>query len=69
MEGDLFLPIFNLIGYTMSHNYPLLSKFLRWRYRKKIDKLYRKYTAGDRSSANFMKFKVYRLYLLRLPEQ
>ena len=68
MESDLFLPTFNLIGYTMSHNYPILSKLLRWRYRKKIRKLYRKYTAGDRSGANFKKFKAYRLYLLRLQD-
>jgi SAM-dependent methyltransferase len=68
MGRELFLPTFNLIGYAFSSNHPWLAKLIRWKYQKKIDKINRKYTSGERSGANFALHKVYRLLLLRYPE-
>jgi SAM-dependent methyltransferase len=45
--------------------YPLTVKFLKWRYRKKIDKIYGKYFNGEINSANFKKFKTYRLLIYK----
>jgi SAM-dependent methyltransferase len=65
MGQELFLPTFNLIGYAFSSNHPLLAKLFRWKYKKKLKKINRKYTSGERSGENFARYKVYRLLLLR----
>lgn len=68
MGRELLLPTFDLIGYSFSRNYPILTRLFRWKFRKKIDKIKRKYTSGERNAENFAKYKVYRLILLRKPE-
>jgi SAM-dependent methyltransferase len=45
--------------------HPLMVKFLRWKYRKKIDRIYRKYFNGGRTSEDFRKYKTYRLFLYK----
>ena len=57
------LPIWNLLIHTLNNNYRLLSKFLQWKYKKKIDKINRKYFSGLRNAENFSKCKSYRLLL------
>lgn len=69
MGRELFLPTFNLIGYAFGSNHPWLAKLLRWKFRKKIRKINRKYLSGERNGENFARYKVYRLLLLRKPEQ
>ncbi len=69
MGRELFHPTFRLIGYAFENNHPLLSKLFRWKYRKKINKINRKYLSGERNGDNFTLHKVYRLLLLRLPEE
>ncbi|MFC1781054.1 SAM-dependent methyltransferase [Planctomycetota bacterium] len=45
--------------------YPTISKILQWKFRKKIDKLDKKYFSGGRSGEDFMKYKTYRFLLYR----
>jgi SAM-dependent methyltransferase len=52
------------LGY-LSGRHPLAVKLLRWKYRKKIDRMYEKYFNGGRSSQDFKRFKTYRLLLYR----
>lgn len=59
------LPIRNLVFHLLNNNYPLLSKFLQWKYRKKIKKIDRKYFSGTRNAENFAIFKSYRLFLYK----
>jgi SAM-dependent methyltransferase len=49
----------------ISGRYPLMSKFLRWKYRKRIEAIYGKYFNGHRTSEDFRNFKSYRLFLYR----
>jgi SAM-dependent methyltransferase len=65
MGERLMRPLGELAVYTMEHNYPRLWRLLRWRYRRKLEKLRWKYTSGERSAASFAKHKTYRLFLLR----
>ena len=69
MGQELLLPTFKLVGYAFDRNHPWLSRILRWKYRKKLRKINRKYLSGERSGENFARYKVYRLLLLRKPEQ
>jgi len=68
MERELLFPIIDLAGYAFEQNYPWLAKVLRWKYRKKISKLSKKYRGGERNAENFERFKCYRFLLLRNPE-
>ena len=69
MGRELLLPTFKLIGYAFSSNHPWLAKILRWKYDRKIRKIHRKYLSGERNADSFSRYKVYRLLLLRKPEQ
>ncbi len=68
MGRELLLPTGRLIGYFLDRNHPWLARLLRWKYRKKLAKIERKYLSGERNGANFARHKNYRLLLLRLPE-
>lgn len=68
MGRELFYPTFKLIGYAFERNHPWLSRLFRWKYRRKIDKIQRKYLSGERNGENFARHKVYRLLLLRVPD-
>jgi SAM-dependent methyltransferase len=49
----------------LAGRYPLMSKVIRWLYRKRINKVYQRYFNGNRASDDFRKFKSYRLFLYR----
>jgi SAM-dependent methyltransferase len=44
---------------------PHILKFLRWKYRKKFEKVERKYFSGERTGETFKKYKSYRLMLYK----
>ena len=67
MGRELIYPTFKLIGYAFDSNHPWLAKLLRWKYRKRLDKIHRKYLSGERNAESFARHKVYRLLLLRKP--
>lgn len=56
-------PLWNLLFMTVERKYSLLSKFLKWKYKKKIDRINRRYFSGERNEDNFKIFKSYRLLL------
>ncbi len=43
--------------------YPFIVKLLKWKYRKKSEKLNKKYFSGGRSGEDFKKYKTYQLFL------
>jgi SAM-dependent methyltransferase len=47
--------------------YPLITRFLCWKYGKKLAKVRDKYTNGRRTSDDFRKYKTYRLFLYKKP--
>jgi len=69
IEGHIFKevvhPVVNLLEQLLDNRYPFISKFLKWKYRRKIDKIYGKYFSGQRTGENFKKFKSYRLLLYK----
>ncbi len=59
------LPAWNLFNQLMLSRYPLMTKLLKWKYSRKIDKLYSKYFSDKRTAENFIKYKSYRLLIYR----
>jgi len=59
-------PVSNLLEKLMDNRYPMLSKCLKWKYRKKIEKMRHKYFDNQRTGEVFKKFKTYRLLLYKM---
>jgi 2-polyprenyl-3-methyl-5-hydroxy-6-metoxy-1,4-benzoquinol methylase len=59
------LPTVVLTRQLLENRYPLVSKIVNWLYRKKINKIDQKYFHGEKTGEHFMKFKSYRLLLLK----
>jgi SAM-dependent methyltransferase len=58
-------PILRSLQRLLSGRYPILSRFLNWKYRKQLEKMHRKYLEGGRGAEEFKAFKSYRLLLYR----
>jgi 2-polyprenyl-3-methyl-5-hydroxy-6-metoxy-1,4-benzoquinol methylase len=58
-------PTVMLTRKLMENRYPLASKIVSWLYRRKINKIHRKYFQGEKTGQQFMKFKSYRLLLYK----
>ena len=48
---------------------PITLKLLRWKYRKKINKVHKKYLEGHKTGENFKKYKSYQLFLYKRDAQ
>ncbi|WP_022851846.1 class I SAM-dependent methyltransferase [Limisalsivibrio acetivorans] len=58
-------PFWNLIFIYMEQKSSILSKFVKWKFKKKINKIEHKYLKGLRNSEHFSEYKSYRLILIR----
>ncbi len=65
MLNSVGLPMRKLIFYYLDNNRPLISKFLKWRYRRKIEKIDKRYFSGEINTENYKKHNSYRLLLYR----
>ena len=65
MLKNVAQPVLDSTLKFLDGRYPLITRLLRWKYRKQIDKTYVKYFKGGRKSEDFKKFKSYRLFLLK----
>lgn len=69
--GDVFMkvgkPLRDLLFEYASSNHPLVSKVVKWRMKKRIEKLDRKFFSNGMNGAAFTTFKTYRLLLYRKP--
>lgn len=65
LSMDAILPIYRLGFRLLDDRFPLVAKFLKWKYRKKLAKLETKHFSGQRTGENFRKYKKYLLQLYR----
>jgi len=62
---EVIEPSVNLGQQLLEDRHPFMSKFIRWLYGKKINKITGKYFGGEKTADNFKKFKSYRLILYK----
>jgi SAM-dependent methyltransferase len=62
---EVAFPAYRLIFMLVEDRFPLVAKFIKWKYKKKLQKLETKNFGGQRNGENFMKYKRYMFYLLR----
>lgn len=65
LSMEVLLPIYNLVFLLLEDRFPWVAKFIRWKYKKKLDKMQNKHFKGERSGKNFIKYKTYRFYLFQ----
>ena len=65
MLNSVGLPIRKLIFYYLDNNRPLISKFLKWKFKRKIEKIDRRYFSDEINVEKYMKHNSYRLLLYR----
>ena len=63
--NEVVIPISDISGDYLNSNYPKLSKLLKWKYRKKLDKIEQVWYSGELTGENFIKFKSYRLLIYK----
>jgi len=58
-------PVLNDCIHLLESRHRIALKLLRWKYRKKINKLHKKYFEGGRTGKDFKKYRSYRLFLYK----
>ncbi|MHC4241891.1 MAG: hypothetical protein ACYSU4_05770, partial [Planctomycetota bacterium] len=58
-------PTVILTQQLLENRYSFMSKLIKWVYRKKINKINRKYFKGEKTGEKFRKFKSYQLLLYK----
>jgi len=65
MLNEVIKPTADLARQLLDNRYPVMSKIVKFMYRKKINNINKKYFSGLKTSENFNKFKSYRLVLYK----
>jgi len=65
MTSQVIRPIYDLIFMLGEDRYPRIVKFVKWKWRKKLDKMENKHFTGQRNAENFVKHKKYMMYLFQ----
>jgi len=66
---NVALPVTNAGIRFFESRHPIAFRFLSWKYRKEIDKVYKKYLDGGRTGEDFKKCKSYQLFLYKKDAQ
>lgn len=62
---EMIKPAYDLMRARLGLYHPWILKFLQWKFRDSIEKYERKHFSGRRTGESFLKYKSYRLFLLR----
>ena len=61
--NEVAIPISDMSHSYVTYKYPKLIKFMKWKFRNRIDKIRKVWLSNELTGANFAKFKSYRLFL------
>lgn len=54
-------PVYNLVFYVLEHNYPRFTRLIRWKFKKRLEKINYKYLQRKTNAESFTRFKSYHL--------
>ena len=66
LSQEVIHPTYKLLFLLLEDRFPWVAKFIRWKYKKKLDKMEKKHFEGKRNGANFIKYKKYMFYLYKV---
>ncbi len=65
LSNEVIAPIWKSVFLLAEDRFPLLMKLVKWKYKKKFEKMEKKHFTNQRTGANFAKYKKYILCLLK----
>jgi 2-polyprenyl-3-methyl-5-hydroxy-6-metoxy-1,4-benzoquinol methylase len=65
MTKEVIVPIAGAAERFFQSQHPIVLKLIKWRYKKKIDKVAKKYLTDEKTGKNFAEYKTYRFFLCR----
>jgi len=65
MQENLMRPIWDASFYALEANHPWVARFVKWKFRRKLEKFQRKHLGGGSTPEAFRKFKSYRLFVFK----
>ena len=63
--NEVAIPISDMSHSYMKYKYPKLIKFMKWKYRNRLEKIKKVWLSNELTGENFAKFKSYRLFLFK----
>lgn len=63
--NEVIHPVWKSSFALAEDRFPLFMKLIKWKYKKKFEKMENKHFSGQRHGENFKKYKIYMLYLLK----
>ena len=63
--NEVAIPISDMSHSYMKYKYPKLIKFIKWKYRNRLEKIRKVWLSNELTGENFAKFKSYRLFLYK----
>jgi SAM-dependent methyltransferase len=64
-SNEVLFPVWQSVFALAEDRYPKALKFIKWRFRKKLEKLENKHFTGQRNAETFKQFKKYMVYVLQ----
>ncbi len=65
MTQEVIFPLWKTLFALGEDRFPLVMKFIKWKYQAKIEKMERKHFTGSRTGENFINYKKYMFYLFQ----
>ena len=63
--NEVAIPISDMSHSYMKYKYPKLIRFMKWKYRNRLEKIRKVWLSNELTGENFAKFKSYRLFLYK----
>ena len=63
--NEVAIPISDMSNNYLEYKYPRLTKLIKWKYQKKLNKIKKVWLSGELTGESFIKFKSYRLFIYK----
>lgn len=63
--NEVAIPISDMSNNYLEYKYPRLTKLIKWKYQRKLNKIKKVWLSGELTGESFIKFKSYRLFIYK----
>jgi len=63
--NEVEIPISDMSNNYLEYKYPRLTKLIKWKYQRKLNKIKKVWLSGELTGESFIKFKSYRLFIYK----
>ena len=63
--NEVAIPISDMSNNYLEFKYPRLTKLIKWKYQRKLNKIKKVWLSGELTGESFIKFKSYRLFIYK----